>query len=373
MRELTVCYVAREDFVSKPGGDTVQWQLYRAAAEAAGLRCVNWFADGPMPKADVYHGVNVDRPLELYPRLREAHRQGRPFVLSTVHHPIPWLERFRQAEMPGGLLGQVLYRSPLGKSERASEAMKEVVRVVKQRRFGCIKSLLTPWPARIRWLLTHASLVLLLSPNEKRHLNSDFGVSLQDDRTAVLPNWVEGVGEGQGTGAEAGLLKQWPEPPVLVVSRIEARKNVRRLAMLAGKARRPVLFIGKPNPYEAAYVAAFTKAVSQSRCARWVPGVPRAELSSYYRIGSFLLNASYVEVSPMVDIEALSFGCPVATTQSALHHALLPNNTPVCDPYDDEDILRRLAWRPARQAPLNVIDPKACKKQLLRVYERLAS
>ena len=62
----------------------------------------------------------------------------------------------------------------------------------------------------------------------------------------------------------------------------------------------------------------------------------------------------------------------MVTTRYALHHALLPAGTPVCDAYDDADLLARLAWRPARSAPLNVIDPGTVQGDLIRLYQRLA-
>ena len=372
MPEPTICFVAREDFVSKPGGDTVQWRLYEAAAKAAGMPCAAWFDDAPMPDADVFHALNVDRPLEIYPKMREAHRRNRPFILSTVHHPVPWLERFRKVEPPGGTLGRILYRSPFGRTVPASESVKEIVRLAQQRRLGHLGDLWPSWPARIRWLLEQASRVMLLARKEEDYLRADFNADLISEKTVVVPNWVEGVGEDRSNDGSP-FLKEWPESPVLVVSRIEARKNVRRLAILAEQVQRPVLFLGQPNPNEGTYVRAFQQVVQTSRFPRWVPGVPRPELSACYRAGSFLLNASYVEVSPLVDIEALRFGCPVATTRYALHHELLPVGTPVCDAYDDSELAARLQWRPARLAPTETVNPGACRQTLLETYRAVAA
>jgi glycosyltransferase involved in cell wall biosynthesis len=111
--------------------------------------------------------------------------------------------------------------------------------------------------------------------------------------------------------------------------------------------------------------------VSKCQFARWIPGVPREELAGFYAHASFLLNASYVEVSPLVDIEALMFGCPVTTTRFALHHCLLPAGTPVCNGYDDVDVSSHLAWRPGRRAPVNVIDAAKVQGDLLEIYRRL--
>lgn len=368
--EPTVCFIARPDFESKPGGDTVQWHMYERAARAAGLRTVAWFGDEPRPAADVYHAFNIDRPLELYPKLRQVKRAGRPFALSTIHHPNEWLEKFRTQHPPSGFLGRMLYRSPLGKSVPVSESIKEAVRLVQQRRPGHLMDLWPTWSRRVDWLLREADTITLLSEQEAEFLRRDFGYASRPGQATVIPNWVEGVGNPKAP--VPAVFAELAEPPVIVVGRAEARKNGLRVARLADEARRPVLFVGRPNPNEPGYAAAMQAAVAGSRFARWIPGVPREEMAGFYAHASFLLNASYVEVSPLVDIEALMFGCPVTTTRFALHHALLPRDTPVCDAYDDDDLRRRLSWRPARRAPENVIDPVAVKRDLLDHYRRLA-
>jgi hypothetical protein len=77
-------------------------------------------------------------------------------------------------------------------------------------------------------------------------------------------------------------------------------------------------------------------------------------------------------VSPLVDLEALALGCPVSTTIYAMHHQLLPPDTPVCDPYDDRSILDRLQWRPGRLQPRQLVNPEICAQRLVDTYLALA-
>jgi hypothetical protein len=79
MAGTTVCFIARMDFESKPGGDTIQWHMYDRAAREAGLRTTTWFDDSPIPEADMFHALNIDRPLELYPKLVRVKQLGIPF------------------------------------------------------------------------------------------------------------------------------------------------------------------------------------------------------------------------------------------------------------------------------------------------------
>lgn len=362
----TLCFVARDDFLDKPGGDTEQYRVYAAAASAAGMQVVTWFDDRCMPPADVFHALNVDRPLELYPKLRLVAASGKPFVLSTIHHPIPWLERFRATSPPGGLAGAILHGNPLTRPVPVSESIKELVRILRKGDRRVLRSLWPSWTMRIRWLLANANRLLLLSPEELTYLEKDFQPNIDAGRISVVPNWVEGL---EPDGPLPTHLDGWAEPPILVVARIEARKNVLRVARLAQRSQRPVLFVGRPNPNEPSYVREFTAVVESGPWVKWVPGVPRSTLAGYYRTAAFLLNASYVEVSPFVDIEALAFGCPVVTTRYAVHHSLLPSGTPQCDAYDDQDLRRVMAWRPTRGEPAQTQAAESCRALLLAAYE----
>jgi glycosyltransferase involved in cell wall biosynthesis len=358
----TICFVARPDLQTKPGGDTVQWQMYERAAAAAGFRTATWFAEQPMPPADLYHAFNVDRPLEVYPRLRRVVSQGRRFVVSSIHHPHAWVEEFRRCDPPGGALARLFYRSWLGRNVARSETVKEVVRLGMRRRAAGIADLLPSWQRRSRWLLEHAHTICLLSTEEERWLRRDYGIS--HARCQLIPNWVDEIDLADADAPDS--VQDLSEPPVLVVGRIEARKNVVRVARLAAKLQRPIVFVGRGNPNEPS-VRAFAR---DNAFVRWIPGVVRAQLGRLYQQASFLLNASYVEVSPLVDIEALHFGCPIVTTKRALHHELLPGETRTVDPYSEDDIAQALLWRPGSDRVARVVVPApSAKRSLLKCYD----
>jgi glycosyltransferase involved in cell wall biosynthesis len=370
MAAPTVCFIARTDFESKSGGDTIQWRMYDRAAREAGLQATTWFDDSPVPAADMFHAFNIDRPLELYPKLMRVKQLGMPFVLSPIHHPKQWIVRFRRVQPPTGFLGKLLYRSPIGRSVPASEAVREAVILVGQRRLTHLGDLVPRWSKRVQWLLANADRIALLTQQEAAYIRQDFAYEVRPAQALVLPNWVEGAGAASTEKPE--LFNELPEAPVLVVGRIEPRKNVLRICRLAEVAQRHVVFVGRPHPSEHAFAKAFRQAVLGSRYCRWVPGVPRQEMARFYSHSSFLLNASLAEVSPLVDIEALAFGCPIVTTTYAMHHALLPSNTPLCDPYDNQDILEWLGWRPDRLEPKHMVDPQECQRDLVQTYVALA-
>jgi glycosyltransferase involved in cell wall biosynthesis len=367
MHKRTVCFIARLDFLDKPGGDTTQWHMYEQTAREAGFSTLTWFKDEPIPDADVYHAFNIDRPLELYPKLRRVKQRGRPFVLSTIHHPHAWMNRFRAVRQQSGSTVKAIYHSICGGSVERMEAVRELVVLAKQQRLSHILDLWPRWISRVRWLLDNADKIMLASRREADFLRQDLGHQYDSDKMAIVPNWVEGI--PRDATQMPAVVCAMPELPVIVVGRLEARKNMLRISRLANEALRPLIFIGRPNPSERAYEAELQGRLSS--LVQWVPGVSREQMAGFYMHSSFLLNASYVEVSPLVDIEALMFGCPVATTRYALHHEFLPKDTPICDAYDDQSILRLLEWRPPRLSPFCAVDAAECKSRLAAIYTRL--
>jgi glycosyltransferase involved in cell wall biosynthesis len=366
----TVCFVARADFESMPGGDTMQWRMYERVVREAGLRATTWFDDSLIPPADVYHAFNVDRPLELYPKLAEVKRRGRPFILSTIHHPNEWMTKYSTSQLSAGALGSLLYRSALGRSMPARETIREIAKVARDRRIARLLALVPSWRQRVRWLLGNADRIMLLTGSEATYVQTDFAYEIPRHQKVIVPNWSEGLGDASAgkPDAFAGL----PEPPVLVVGRIEPRKGNLRISRLAERARRHVVFVGPALNGDGAFARAFHVAVQRSQYSTWIPGVPRSMLAAFYRHSSFLLNLSFVEVSPLVDVEALALGCPVSTTMYAMHHQLLPPDTPLCDPYDDHSILDRLQWRPGRLPPRQLVDREMCARRLVDTYLALA-
>jgi glycosyltransferase involved in cell wall biosynthesis len=366
----TVCFVARGDFESRPGGDTVQWRMYERVVREAGLRAITWFDDSPIPPADVYHAFNVDRPLELYPKLAEVKRRGRPFILSTIHHPHEWMTRYYMSIPLDSAYGSLLHRSALGRSVPARETIREIVTVARDRRMARLLALVPSWRQRVRWLLRNADRIMLLTGSEAAYIQTDFGYEVPRPQQVIVPNWSEGLGDASAEKPDA--IAGLPEPPVLVVGRIEARKASLRVAQLAERARRHVIFVGRSLHDDGAFARAFHLAMQRNQYSTWVAGVPRSMLAAFYRHSSFLMNVSFVEVSPLVDVEALALGCPVSTTTYALHHQLLPPDTPLCDPYDDRSILDRLEWRPGRLPPRQLVDREMCARRLVDTYLALA-
>ena len=173
----------------------MQWRMYERVVREAGLRPTTWFDDSSIPPADVYHAFNVDRPLELYPKLAEVKRRGRPFILSTIHHPHEWMTKYYTSQPSAGALGSLLHRSALGRSMPARETIREIVTVARDRRIDRLLALIPSWRQRVRWLLRNADRIMLLTDSEATYLQTDFAYEIPRQQQVIVPNWPEGLGD----------------------------------------------------------------------------------------------------------------------------------------------------------------------------------
>lgn len=355
--------MARDDLFTKRGGDTILCELYMQIAQNGGCEVTNWTSSSSYVEADLYHAFNIDRPLEIFPRLRMAVNHGKKFVITTLHHPNSWVERFRTEALGLDNKSKIFYKSSLGKTSRRAETIKEFVRQAIKREFEPT-TLSHSWIHRIQWILTNSAALLLQSKLEASYIMTDYGLSIPEDVLVTLPN--PAMGEVAHIYAN---VKSWD---ALFVGRIEVRKNPFSLAMAAIEMNRRVLFIGKPNPNEPGYVAQFSRLIDNNSLLHWIQGVSREDLQVYYRQAGVLVNPSYVEVSPIVDIEALANNCPLITTIFALHHEFLPAEVIKCDPYSIDSISESLNMVHKYPGAAQIPSESEVAESLMAVYRRLS-
>lgn len=362
---MKICYVARCDLFSKRGGDTILCELYMKIAKDVGYDVVTWTSSTTYVEADFYHAFNIDRPLEIFPRLRIMATRGKKFIITTLHHPHMWVERFRKNALGLSIKSKLFYKSYLGNNICRAETIKEVVRQTVNKTFEPT-TIMYSWMNRIKWILENADVILLQSRLEASYIMTDYGLSIPEKTLVTLPNPAMNKSTKIYTSKNG---KAWD---ALFVGRVEIRKNPFSLALAASRTNKRVLFIGAPNPNESDYVARFTRLVEKTPTFQWIKGVSREDLQKHYMHTKMLINPSYVEVSPIVDIEALAHKCPLITTKYALHHEFLPSGVTTCDPYSIESILENLNMVHQYLGPARIPSESEIAESLAAVYLKVS-
>lgn len=301
-----VDFVLRSDAFSKPGGDTIQALAYADELRANGMDVqVSPFGFRkfrPRPGACV-HVFNVDQPFELLHVIAGSTKNDR-FFISPIHH-----SRFDVRAMRRGRSGSTLAERLLPENLRA--VLVFVLSAVRhpgpwRERAGCVLRALVRFPrltSHIGSALDKASAVFLLSETEGRALRTDF--NWHGHNGLLTPNGRPHLEDLQAS----------PDARILVVGRIEPRKRQLELLSAADRLGVPVVFVGAGNPNQRSYVSKFEEAIQSSTRSEWLRSLSHDDVVELMQASRVLINASWVEVQSLVDLEAACAGCWVVTTK----------------------------------------------------------
>ncbi len=301
---LTVAFLIRPNYRAKFGGDVLQMQAYAAALTDRGHRVeiVPIARQLPTRQWDIAHIFNVDRPLEFIHAFDYAYSSATRTVVSTIHHPIPWVEEYEQRARTGAM--RLLSRALPSYGPR--EYFKHILRDHRP-----------PWGVgpneildQVGVRLERAHRVLVLSRAEQTALCSDFSCTV-DSNVTCLPNGIHLSPTGEGHRRPS------PHPKVLVAGRIESRKNSLALAEALSRESVAVTFAGGASRAEPDYVRAFRRLASCSSNIEYLGQVSPDSMPDLYGATDIVLSASHFEVFPLVELEAAGYGCRmIGTTRS---------------------------------------------------------
>jgi glycosyltransferase involved in cell wall biosynthesis len=297
----------------KGGGDALLAREYATALAAAGLRATLL----PATRTHLQRGrgtahlFNVDRlvEFEVASRLVEEGGRGRPLVVSPVHHPSDRVEHFER-EVRRGVLKAIAL---VGRGAVGRERIKHVLRT---------RSVRALWESLGRGdvlkavgaALARAKLVIVQAEAERRAVETTFGVVLEHNAVCVR----------NGVTFDPSIeVRGSRDIDVLVVGRIEERKNQLQLARALANQPLKVVFVGAANPLNRRYVRAFAEAVEASSNLVHVGHVQLSELYRLYARSHVCVSASYFEVVSLAELQAVAYGCHlVATTNSYMREYL---------------------------------------------------
>ncbi|WP_375387221.1 glycosyltransferase [uncultured Amnibacterium sp.] len=312
---LAVDLVVRADAERTTGGDMVQVEEYVRRLDPArfDVRVVPFAPRMRLRPGSVVHVVNIDRPHDFLAATRAA--RGHRLIVSPIHHDAGRVLAMRRADRDRGMtsvLTRVLpdpVREWLGTARRAVRAADGPASLAAGVQVALVALAEIPgvW-RRAGRVLDRADLVALLAEGEGAALMALSG--WHGRNRALVPN-----GRPDADGGAAGL--PWADRPVgsiLVVGRIEPRKRQLEVARAADRLRIPVRFIGPHTDEGTALSREFAALAATSPFVLHEGAMPRPDVLARMGASRVLLNASWVEVQSLVDLEAALLGCAVVTS-----------------------------------------------------------
>ncbi len=310
---MKILFCARSDLFRVPGGDTLQTEMYVKYLRQKGLVCdvTTEFCGFPLDY-DVFHIMNLDRPLEGFFQSRYIRKRRRDafILLMTIHHSRELMLRFNKYAR-GDWIG-ALYR--ITGSHNTMEFLKNMYRIMALKK-GVVEKARIAAAQRFPSISQQAR---MLADSDALILHTEYERDIiENDLRTTLGRNVHFLDNGVDETEFSRVPDLETKDGILCVGRIEPRKNqLKLLEILAGTDYR-VTFIGRPNPNDTRYFENFRQRLKGVRNAAYVPGMPHGQLVEALMKARLHVSASFVEVSPLIDLEALAAGCNVIATSNS--------------------------------------------------------
>lgn len=382
---MKVLFQSRSDLFRKRGGDTVQIEATKAALEKLGVEVDLSLRLAPdLSDYDLVHLFNLDWVCETYPQAVNARRQGKPIVLSAIHHRHAEVERWEREARFGvrRLVNQLLPFQPW------RDMVKNVARAIffPPKRWPTFKQLVMGIRRQQRRIIKLSDYILVQTKAEAKDIADDFGI--RRFRWQKVVNGVE-VERFLAADPRPFIEKYHLEDYLLCVGRIEPRKNqlsiieaVRRLREGGVKTRRgeelKLVFIGDLSRRHPEYGWRFRRL---GRGCDWVYHLgylPHQDLPPAFAAAAVVISASWYETTGLTLLEAALTGRPTLVATGERAREYLGRAAEYADPGRVDSIAEAI-----RGALAQSLDPRlpkkvatdytwsVCAQQTREVYKKL--
>lgn len=315
---LRVLFQNRPDAFDRPGGDTVVMQRLKEQLERGGAT-VDFSGDlvADLLSYDLVHLFNLTLPFCTDPFAKNAVRQNKPFVVTSLQENFPqyyhkataayqWFtERAGLADGPVRA-GQKGLAEALAAATPYALTTSPFAAVAADRLFACGK--------------TEAAFLKSVFPGARIETVS-FGSS------------VKNVAVDRSLFEQAFDVRDF----VLCVGRLEMRKNQLMLLHALEESELPIVFADGGFTYQPEY-ADLCRAFKRKGRTVFTGRLTDELLVSAYRACRAHCLPSWYELPGLVSLEAVRYGCPIVASSWGCLPDYLGNSCEWCSPEDPESI-----------------------------------
>jgi glycosyltransferase involved in cell wall biosynthesis len=346
MRVLLQGRSARSILVN-PGGDQVQLEATARALRAKGVDAeVSAEATPSLNGFDAVHLFGLVRPQETWLQARNAHRQGKPVILSTVYCDVWEFERVARS----GPVGSIARHS----NRDVIEALKAVGRGVNNREWsrGSLALFLRGFSRMQRDVLALSSSLLPNSRSEWLRVAHDLSLDPADSRVTVVPNGFD-ADSAQAVskdGSPPSHLAQFKNC-ILCVARIEGRKNQVNLIEAVRDTDLTLVLAGPATANQGRYVKRVREAAASLAKVHILGAVTPEEKAWLYSLARVHVLPSWMETCGLSSLEAAVAGCAVVVSPNGDTRDYFGEDAEYCNPASPvsihDAILRANAGEPS--------------------------
>lgn len=329
---MKVLIQSRENFFDMPGGDMVQITKTKEQLEKLGINVdISLDLEPDLSSYDLVHLTNITRVHETYIQVKNARRQGKPVVLSTIFWPMEEFERKGQH----GLRKELSKRLSIDQIER----LKIIARGIKNPRIWnkATKSILSVGYTRMqKFVINNTDLFLPNAELEMEQLNSVFSVN--KDNYIVVPNAIDDDIANYYLNLEDDDEFSEFEDAVICVGRIEARKNQLALVKALSDTNYKLILIGQVSNNFKNYFSEIKKYIDSNDNFTYIEKIDNDKLYKLFKKCRVNALPSWLDTPGLVSLEAGAMGCSLAISHIGTTTEYFGEDAFYCSPDDIESI-----------------------------------
>ena len=353
---MRVLIQSRKNFYELRGGDTVQLLKTKAELEKLGVEAdISLEYEPDLSGYDLVHLSNLTRVQETWLQMRNAVRQRRPVLLSTIYWPMDEFEKKGQV----GIRRVINSRLGIDNEER----VKALARWLKDRnsRHRATRNLWKVGYTRMqRDVVRHVDYFLPNSEMEMEMLCRN--LHLKKENYRVIPNAVDGEAACRLRGTAVPSEFERFRGAVVCVGRIEPRKNQLALVRALDGLPYRLVLVGAVSANQKSYFEEIRRYLKRNPDFYYLPGMEQEKLYQLYRVCRVSALPSWLDTPGLVSLEAGVMGCSLAVSSKGSTTEYFGNYAEYCLP-DDLDSIRR-AVAAAYQKPQTT----ALQEKILNSY-----
>ena len=292
---------------------------------------INLDYEPDLSEYDLIHLSNVTRIQETYLHVKNAKRQNKPILLSTIYWPM------NEFEIKGQVGIRKVINSFLGLDNQ--ERIKAAARYLKDKdsRDMATKNLLKIGYTKMQqYEICNADYFLPNSEMEMEKLCETF--NLKKERYTVIPNAIDyGVAIRQFEAPVPEEFKQY-QNAIICVGRIEPRKNQLALVKALDQSGLKLILVGAVSDNQKGYFEMVKEVIDRNLNFYYIPNIENDKLYQLYKVCKVSTLPSWLDTPGLVSLEAASMGCNLAISSKGSTSEYFGKYAEYCQPDNIESI-----------------------------------
>ncbi len=329
---MRVLMQSRINFNSLPGGDTVQLLKTKDQLERLGVKVdisLDWETD--LSDYDLVHLSNVTRIQETYLHMKNAEKQNKPVVLSTIFWPMNDFERNGQV----GIRRILNEKLDIDNIERL-KAIARYIKDVSVRNLSTHNLITIGYTKMQRYVINNADVLLPNSEMEMCKLKESFGIDSRD--YIVVPNGIDDKIASKRLAEEESIEFAEFRDAIICVGRIETRKNQLALVKALDNSGYKLVLVGGVSSNHQKYFEVIKKYINRNDGFVYIPRIENEKLYLLYKSCRVSALPSWLDTPGLVSLEAGAMGCNLAISTRGSTREYFGDDAFYCEPDDIESI-----------------------------------